>query len=144
MKPRPCFDPMFPADQRRWCCPLLWVAAAIVATAVSGLPSLAGPTPRQRRVAPLVPVAAPIPGGWIAAQGGGAIPQVEIAQPRDRFVIAAPAEIDPSMVLRARDDIDPKMVFNPDARQPVSTPNGRAPIIVSPGPGRAADQARPR
>ena len=37
-----------------------------------------------------------------------------VVQPRDRFVINAPAEIDPGMVIRARPDLDAEMVFNPD------------------------------
>jgi hypothetical protein len=145
MKPKTDFDPMFQADlpRRRW--PIRWIGASTIVLALSGLALRAGPIPPRRPVSPPSRLA-PMPGGWVAVQGGASNPRVGEMQPRDRFVIVAPAEIDPGMVVRAREDIDPEMVFNPDTRRRGSAPIVPAPVIVAPvtAPAPAPDHAWPR
>src|SRR5262249_21433625 len=67
---------------------------------------------------------APARGVFIKSKGGrgrqatlpGSIQRLraEVRQARDPFVIIAPAEIDPGMVVRADPDLDAAMVFNPE------------------------------
>jgi hypothetical protein len=49
-------------------------------------------------------------------------------QPPDRFVILAPAELDPGMVVQAPPDRDAAMVFNPETGR-------RGPEPIAPTPG---------
>jgi len=170
MKPRTYFDPMFHAEPRRRR-PIRSILALMIVLALGGLVLRAGPIPTRRQVSPPLRVApvtggwtavptlrqvspplqfAPVPGGPLRVQGDVANPQARNRQPRDRFVIVAPAELDAAMVVRARDDIDPEMVFNPETRRRGLVPNGPAPVIVAPVPGHAPlsvpapDHARPR
>jgi hypothetical protein len=148
MKINMYFDPMFHADlRRRW--PIRSILPLMIVLALGGLALRAGPIPMRRQVSPPLQFA-PVPGGPLRVQGGVANPQAGNRQPRDRFVIVAPAELDAAMVVRARDDIDPEMVFNPETRRRRLAPNGPAPVIVAPVPGHAPlsvpapDHARPR
>jgi hypothetical protein len=130
MKPKVDLDPMLQADVRRRRRPVRSIGALMVVVALSGLALGIVRTPRGR-----IGVRAPV------------APRVALkVQPRDRFVIVAPAEIDPGMVVRAREDIDPGMVFNPDTRRRGSAANGPAPVIVTPAPAPvpAPDHAWPR
>lgn len=128
MKPKPDFEPMFQADQKRRRRPIRGAAVIVIAIALSGMSLRAGPIPARRPASPLRPV---------LVQGGAANPQTGKTQAADRFVIAAPAELDRAMVVRARDDIDPAMVFNPETGRRRVMPNGPAPVIVAPAPGQA-------
>jgi hypothetical protein len=148
MKPKTNFDPLFHTDlRRRW--PIRSIGALTIVLSLSGLALRAGPIPMRRQVSPPLRVA-PVPGGQLRVQGNAANPQARSMQPLDRFVIVAPSELDAAMVVRARDDIDPEMVFNPETRRRGLAPNGPAPVIVAPVPGHAPlsvpapDHARPR
>ena len=134
MKPKSDFDPMFPSDIRRRTRPFPWIAAVLVVLAAGGLALRAGPIPPRRpgpRLRPLPVAPMPAPGGGMAFQGvpGPANPLGLTFLPRDRFVISAPAELDAAMVIRARDDIDPEMVYNPETRRRGSTPRELAPMV---------------
>jgi len=123
MKPKPNFEPMFEADRKRRRRPRRAAAAVVVVIVLSGLTLRAGPIPSRRATAPFRPV---------AFQGGAANRQAG-----DRFVIAAPSELDRTMVVRARDEIDPPMVFNPETGRRGLMPIGPAAAIVAPAPGQA-------
>lgn len=134
MKPKPDFEPMFQADRKRRRRSMHAALAVVVVTTLSGLSLRAGPIPARRPTPPLRPVV-PIPGGRVVIQGGAANPQVGRAPAVDRFVIAAPVELDRAMVVRARDDIDPGMAF-PEAGRRGSMLIGPAPAIVGQAPPR--------
>ena len=134
MKPKSDFDPMFPSDIRRRTRPFRWIAAVLIVLAAGGLALRAGPIPPRRpgpRPQPMPVAPMPVPGGWMAAQQvpDPSNPPGLTFQPRDRFVIVAPAELDAAMVIRAREDIDPAMVFNPETRSRGSTPRWPAPVV---------------
>ena len=50
-----------------------------------------------------------------------------LVQPRDAFMVVAPADIDPKMVVAAPPGIDEAMVFNPESRDQTVAPSGTAP-----------------
>ena len=136
MKTKTDSAPMFRADMRRWHWRIRSIVLSMIVLALSGLALQAGPIPR-RRPAPQPMKLIPIPGGRFAVQGGVANPQLGIPRPSDRFVIIAPAELDPRMVVRARADLDAEMVFNPETGRRGLAPANRPPIIVAPVPGQA-------
>jgi hypothetical protein len=86
---------------------------------------------------------APPLGGRTRVRGPVATVPVPAVQPRDRFVIVAPADLDPAMVVQARADLDVPMVFDPETRRQGSVPMGLAPAagpwvqqrLPAPAPG---------
>jgi hypothetical protein len=128
MKPKPDFDPMFQANRRRGYRPILVIGLLMIVAALSGLVMGAGPIRARRPVSPPLQVA-PMPGGYFAVQGSVPNTRPVRVQPRDRFVIVAPAEIDRAMVIRVRDDLDAAMVINPETGRRGSTPTVPAPAF---------------
>lgn len=138
MKPKADFEPEFWTHASRPRRPAFWAAAALVALGLSGLVLRAGPIPA--RAPAVVPVlVARIPAGRIIGRPSVVNPAVPSAQPTDPFVIVAPAEIDPKMVVRARPDIDPEMVVHPESLR-----HGTIPIVPGPGPVLPAPGGAPR
>jgi hypothetical protein len=119
MKPKADFDPMFRSGPRRRHRTIAWIGLATIVMGVGGLSLRAGPLPLRPPVSRL-----PIAPNRAASA----------AQQPDRFVIVAPAELDAAMVVRARADIDPQMVFNPETRRRGSGPSDPAPVIIAPIP----------
>ena len=137
MKPKTDFDPMFQVNRRRRYRPILVIGPIVTAVVLSGLVLRAGPIPSRqpgpnsRKVA-LMPL--------VQRQGPGIVQNLPVrgTQPRDRFVIVAPAELDAAMVVRARADLDAAMVFNPETGRRGLVPGGPAPLRRpdGAGPGR--------
>jgi hypothetical protein len=148
MKPDPDFDPKCRVKTwRRGYWPIRSIGSLMIVVALSGLMLRALPIAPKRPGPPAWRVAprAAVP---VLVQGPVQTPPAAVARPPDRFVIVAPAEIDPEMVLRAREDIDPEMVFNPDAgrRGPIPTAPvpGVNPYLPVPVPAPAPGEPRPR
>jgi hypothetical protein len=129
MKPDPDFDPKCRVKKwRRGYWPIRAIGSFMIAVALSGLMLRAWPI-LPRPSGPPAWKAAPRPAVPVVVQGPVQTPPAGVARPPDRFVIVAPAEIDPEMVVRARDDIDPKMVFNPESGRRGPTPIDPAPAV---------------
>lgn len=148
MKPDPDFDPKCRVKTwRRGYWPIRSIGSLMIVIALSGLMLRALPIPPRRPRPPAWKVA-PRLAVPIVVQGPVRTPRARVAQPPDRFVIVAPAEIDPEMVVRAREDIDPEMVFNPETGRRGATPISPAPAVnpyfPGPIPIPAPGEPRPR
>jgi hypothetical protein len=161
MEPKYGFDPDFttppwyrkPLPYVRWL-----VIFAVVAAAVALLPARETPSPQ-----PFAPGVMPTPAGLsVTLQQPAPNPPTVVTtlQPRDRFVMIAPAHIDPQMVHPAPARIDEQMVIGvrkgrglppiavvpPRKRRvhmPVSPPNSSTPKVApkaSPTPPAPAEQ----
>ena len=142
MKPKTTFDPMFHAERRRPL-PIRSIGPLMIVLTLSGLALRAGPIPRRR------PGRGPCGSrrcpGRDPGSGGRRQPQARSPlPPQDRFVIVAPAEIDPAMVVPTRADLDEEMVFNPDTGRRGSAPADPDPANAEPLPDPAPNPARPR
>jgi hypothetical protein len=147
MKHKADFDPMYGVNWRRGYWPIRSIGSLMIVVALSGLMLRAWLIPPGRPGA-AARRAAPMRSVPVVVQGPVQTPRTGVGPPPDRFVIVAPAEIDPEMVVRARDDIDPEMVFNPDTRRRGSTAIGQAPAVIwslpGPVPVPAPGDPRPR
>ena len=126
MKLRPGFDDDLQAKKQRWSLPVRSIGHLMVVVAASGLTfaMAAGKVARRRQVRPNpVRISRPI------SQVRAVVPQ-----PRDPFVVTAPAEIDAKMVVVAPAGIDEAMVFNPYAGERQMP--GVGPMMPLPGDGR--------
>jgi hypothetical protein len=136
MRPKKDVDPMFQVDRRRRFRPIVTIGALAIVAAVSGLSLRAGPIP-SRRSGTFPGRIAPMPAGPMAIQGPVQNPRAGAMQPRDHFVIVAPAELDTAMVVRAREDLDVEMVVDPETWRRRSHPTGPATAVspyMIPGP----------
>ena len=113
MKPKSESDPELPSNLRRWYWRIRSIGQLMIVIALSGLvlsivpPRTRGAVRGSLNIKTVRGQPAVIPGPIGRLQAG--------ARPsRDRFVIVAPAEIDPEMVVRADPDLDAEMVFNPE------------------------------
>ena len=86
----------------------------MIVIALSGLVLSVVPL-RSRRPAPPAFRLTRVPGNLTFVQGPVPGLQEEKGYPSHPFVIVAPAEIDPGMVVQADPALDAAMVFNPDA-----------------------------
>lgn len=136
MKPKRDFDPKFPTNRRHPYRPLRWIGGLLIVASLGGLALRAGPIPKRRSASPPLQIV-PIPGGYVALQGPAPNPRVGRVQPRDRFIVVAPAELDAAMVIRAPENLDATMVFNPETGRRGSAPGGPAPAINPTGPDPA-------
>ncbi len=124
------FDPGFKAVRPR-------SGAIRVLSAVTIVLGLCGLAPKATPIQP--PRTGPMPRALVPVPerraGGLGIPSPSL---EDRFVIVAPADIDPAMIVRAHDDIDPAMVFHPRTGHRESGPSR------VPNPIPAPDDLSPR
>jgi hypothetical protein len=144
MRPKPDFDPEFPAHSRRWYWPIRSIGQLMIVIALSGL--VLSVVPLRSRPAPPVRTRPRFSRNPIVIQGPVWGLQARGEQPRDRFVVIAPREIDPGMVVYARPDLDEGMVFSPYANRPVAPAAripGLGPALPSERPGPTPDQFSP-
>jgi hypothetical protein len=143
MKPKPEHDPERPSSSRRWSWRIRSIGQLMNVIALIGLALSVVPLRSQ----------APARGGFLKLKGvrgrqvtlPGSIGRLpaEVRPARDRFVIIAPAEIDPGMVVPADPDLDAQMVFNPETGRRGTTPGDQTPrsrpvepeAIPEPAPG---------
>jgi hypothetical protein len=145
MKTKKDFDPMFHAERRRGSRRIGRIGALTIVAAMSGMGLRAGPIP-PRRVGPSSVRIAPMPTGSRAFQGPARSPEGGVMPSRDPFMIVAPADLDPRMVVRAREDLDVEMVVNPETWRRGSMVTEPAPAVVrySPRPVPAPAPVDPR
>jgi hypothetical protein len=143
MKLTPEFDPELPSKARRWSWPIRSIGHLMIVIALSGLVLSVVPL-KSRRPAPPAFRRTRVPGNRTVVQGSvPGLPQPQRPE-LDRFVIIAPAEIDPEMVVRADPDLDAEMVFNPDSGRRGQAPGDRAPGVWTLPSPPAVPQAQPR
>jgi hypothetical protein len=146
MKPKWDFDPMFPTNRRPRFRPLRWIGAVLIVTALGGLTLRAGPIPKRRSASSPLQIV-PMPGGYVVLPGAAPNPRAVRVQPRDRFVIVAPAELDTAMVIRAPENLDAAMVFNPETGRRgsamVGSASAVAPTVPDPAQGAVPHELRP-
>src|SRR5262245_40329764 len=133
MKPKLDFDPEFRANSRRWYWPIRSIGQLMIVIALGGVVLSVVPVGSRQQARPSRPLRRFVPNATLL-QGPVLSPQGQAGerQPPDRFVVIAPAEIDPGMVVWARPDLDAGMVFDPYARR------RSLPTIPMPGSGPAA------
>jgi hypothetical protein len=126
MRPKPEHDPELPSGSRRWSWRIrsigqLMIVIALIGLALSAVPLRTRPPARGvLKFKGMRGRPATLPGSI------GRLP-AEVRQARDRFVIVAPAEIDPGMVVWADPDLDAEMVFNPETGRRGTSPGDPAP-----------------
>jgi len=135
MKSKPRFDADFDANSRRW----YWSAHSIGRLAIVmvffGLTAAAMAARATRQVSssrahPRISRNATV----VQRPGQGPQARAFVVQPREPFVILAPAGIDPEMVVPAPAEIDEAMVFHPETGgQPRVLATPQVPRVV-PGP----------
>jgi hypothetical protein len=123
-------DAMFSGDQRGRSRTIGVLSALLFVLAAGALALQAGPIgPGDRTPRPLVPVpdgGTGMPGEPRAFNAPGGILQTIPAARGDRFVIVAPADIDPKMVVKAPLDLDARMVLDPETDRRGVAPGGRS------------------
>ena len=142
MKPKPEHDPERPSSSRRWSWRIRSIGQLMIVIALIGLALSVVPL-RTQAPAPGVLKFRGVRGRRAMLPGSiGRLP-AEVRQARDRFVIVAPAAIDPGMVVQADPDLDAAMVFNPETGRRGTLPGDQAPrsrpvepeAIPEPAPG---------
>jgi hypothetical protein len=113
MKPKPSFDPDFDGNPHRRFSPVRSIVLLLIFVALSGVAWAVCPTrtPQQPwRVPPGLCRDGGIP------QLPGQAPQwmAPLGRWRDPFVLMAPAEIDPKMIVPAPADVDQAMAIRPE------------------------------
>jgi hypothetical protein len=137
MKPKPCIDPDFHANSRRWYWPVRSIGQLMIVVALSAvaLALMAGRAPRQvprKRVFPRFSRNATV----FQRPGQGPQARVLVERPRDPFVMVAPAGIDREMIVPAPAEIDEAMVFHPktgDQPQVLTAPPLNPVVVPEPG-----------
>ncbi len=134
MKPKPGFDPDFPANSQRWCWPGRSIGLFMILVVVSGL-AWAVRAEHSPRPARLVPIRF-VRNDMVLGGPGQAPPAGTFVRQADQpFVLIAPLEIDQEMVVPALAGIDEAMVFHPDTGNvvPVRRDSPPAPMPIVPG-----------
>ena len=123
------FRPMLQSDRRCGFGPMIPIGALTIVAALGGMALRAGPIPTRREATWSVR-SAPMSAGATAFQGAARNLPGAVTPSRDRFVIVAPAYLDPKMVVRAREDLDVEMVVNPETWRRASPITDPAPAVV--------------
>jgi hypothetical protein len=150
MKPKASFDPNLDGNSRRrhWSIRLIGPLAIIAAFFGLAMAAMAEHTARLQPVWCIDPTISQYP---MLVQQPGPVPEARalVVQPRDPFVMMAPAGIDPEMVAPAPVGIDEATVVHPGNGVPRQVPTpGLAPVVPYPGltpspdPGRQSPQQK--
>ncbi|HZW29158.1 MAG TPA: hypothetical protein VFF52_00520 [Isosphaeraceae bacterium] len=133
MKPKSDYDPELPSNVRPWYWRIRAIGQLVVVIVLSGLLFSAIPSRGQGPVRSALRFQK-VPGQQAVIPGPIGRLRTPVRPPRDRFVIVAPAAIDPKMVVRADPDLDAEMVFNPETGRRGSSGSApaRAGVPVAP------------
>ncbi len=136
-------ESMFAGDERRGIRPIVMLGILAIVLA-SGALALQAQAVDGQDGRPQPPVRVPAPRDRDARHSQrslspGAIRPPIATRARDRFVVAAPAGVDPKMVVKAPSDLDAAMVFDRETGR-----RGQAPGGVRPSPGSSRGVRVPR
>ncbi len=144
MKPQLKGDPMSAAGELRRLrtigAPGVLVAVLAAGSLALQAGSIAATEPAQRPLVPAPGGVVTIPGGARVTPAPGAVLPPIATVRGDRFVIVAPADIDPKMVIKAPADLDARMVFDPETGRRELAP---LPRPMQPAPARSSPSTRP-